>query len=321
MPATGTRTSSSATCGSLPRCRRPRCRLGPGAATPAVPEPAAPTAPAAPRRHRRRRGRSTLRSRSTALVPLAGPATIVRRLAGRRPLRSRSPRCARRAAALARRRSVAGHRAFARSLRSPADCARRRRVRSLSTVAVAAVVCRSVALATAVALGPLRPSARTIALAVPVRLARPHVAPARHSSRSPARRSATPRAPTRCARPGPRAAPAAQPARRRPPRARSSHGRRRPRAPRPVPRCGRLAAGGDLAAAPRLRTRPRHPAVGLVFLDRGDQVTLTHPRGAGDAERRRHRLQLGEQHPGQTAAGTPTTGCPPPTPGCWGLPT
>jgi hypothetical protein len=71
----------------------------------------------------------------------------------------------------------------------------------------------------------------------------------------------------------------------------------------------RLAASSDLVAGWRLRACPRHATIGLVLLDRRDEVTLAHFCGTGDAHRRGHRLQLAEQHPVQTASGPPALAC------------
>jgi len=64
---------------------------------------------------------------------------------------------------------------------------------------------------------------------------------------------------------------------------------------------GRVAPRGRRVLAAGMR----NPAVSLVLLDRRYEIALSHPRGAGDAERRSHRLQLVEQHPAETASGPP----------------
>ncbi len=70
----------------------------------------------------------------------------------------------------------------------------------------------------------------------------------------------------------------------------------------------RLIAGSDLRPGRSLGARTRHPALGLVILDRCDQVTLAHLRRARDTERRSHRLQLVEQHSVKAASGPTPTG-------------
>src|SRR5437764_428041 len=73
----------------------------------------------------------------------------------------------------------------------------------------------------------------------------------------------------------------------------------------PLPR---FAVGGGLLGPPHRRRlaggldRGRAVATGLLVLDRGDQLALPHPAGAGDAEVTGELLQLGQQHPCEASA-------------------
>ena len=200
-----------------------------------------------------------------------------RRSCGRSGRRGRRPVAARRSARSAARplAALTTVAALARSLRSPRSLRSARSTRPLRSPPVRSP--RSPLLGTALG-----------AVAVALRPG-PHGAPA---ARRPGRPAGVPAAPWPS----------------RPP----------PLAPRPVPpfagsrrvrrRCCVARSGsGTLEGGTvgRLGARTGNPAIGLVLLYGGDEVTLAHLGGAGDAKRRGHRLQLVEQHPLQTASGAP----------------